>query len=162
MTKLLSKYEGDGEYLSMHHPDDPYAEDDAPDATALALFATSGGMDERYSFYIKGTKMTDAGLIAIKAIGGGTLTSAERDRLTPSLLATLANGGHLALTREERARLSPELLGDLAIGGVIKLTREERNRFPAELLVQLAIGKAVELEADEFKRLPPHLRQLFG
>jgi hypothetical protein len=43
MTRLLREYKGDGEYLSVHHPDEPEAKDDAPDATALALFAASGG-----------------------------------------------------------------------------------------------------------------------
>lgn len=43
MAKLLREYKGDGEYLSVHHPDEPDAKDDAPDATALALFAASGG-----------------------------------------------------------------------------------------------------------------------
>lgn len=42
-TRLLREYKGDGEYLSVHHPDEPDAEDGAPDATALALFGAAGG-----------------------------------------------------------------------------------------------------------------------
>jgi hypothetical protein len=44
MLGLLKEYIGDGEYLSVHHDeDDEEAHDDAPDATALALMAASGG-----------------------------------------------------------------------------------------------------------------------
>lgn len=43
MTRLLREYKGDGEYLSVHHPDEPDAKDDAPDATALALMGVAGG-----------------------------------------------------------------------------------------------------------------------
>lgn len=43
MTRLLREYKGDGEYLSVHHPDEPDAKDDAPDATALALFGAAAG-----------------------------------------------------------------------------------------------------------------------
>ena len=40
MVALVREYKGDGEYLSVHHPDnDPNAKDDAPDSTTLALFA---------------------------------------------------------------------------------------------------------------------------
>lgn len=39
MTRLVREYKGDGEYLSVHHPDEQGARDDAPDATALALYA---------------------------------------------------------------------------------------------------------------------------
>lgn len=42
-TRLLREYKGDGEYLSVHHPDEPDAKDDAPDSTALALFGAAGG-----------------------------------------------------------------------------------------------------------------------
>lgn len=42
-VKLLREYKGDGEYLSVHHPNEPDARDDAPDATALALFGAAGG-----------------------------------------------------------------------------------------------------------------------
>lgn len=42
-TKLIREYKGDGEYLSVHHPDEPDAKDDAPDGTALTLFAVSNG-----------------------------------------------------------------------------------------------------------------------
>lgn len=42
MVALLREYKGDGEYLSVHHPEDePGAKDDAPDATALALLAAA-------------------------------------------------------------------------------------------------------------------------
>jgi hypothetical protein len=43
MVALLRTYKGDGEYLSVSHPDEPDARDDAPDATALALFGAVGG-----------------------------------------------------------------------------------------------------------------------
>lgn len=43
MTGLLREHKGDGEYLSVHHPEEPSARDDAPDATALALMAAAGG-----------------------------------------------------------------------------------------------------------------------
>lgn len=43
MVALLREYKVDGEYLSVHHPDEPDARDDAPDATALALFGATGG-----------------------------------------------------------------------------------------------------------------------
>ena len=42
-TRLPRGYKGDGDYLSVHHPEEPDAKDDALDATALALFAASGG-----------------------------------------------------------------------------------------------------------------------
>lgn len=41
-VRLVREYKGDGEYLSVHHPDEPDARDDAPDSTALALFGASG------------------------------------------------------------------------------------------------------------------------
>jgi hypothetical protein len=43
MTTLVREYKGDGEFLSVHHPDVPGARDDAPDATALMLMAASSG-----------------------------------------------------------------------------------------------------------------------
>lgn len=43
MIRVLREYKGDGEYLSVHHPDEPDAKDDAPDATALMLFGAAGG-----------------------------------------------------------------------------------------------------------------------
>jgi hypothetical protein len=43
MIALIREYKGDGENLSVHHPNTPGAKDDAPDATALALLAGSGG-----------------------------------------------------------------------------------------------------------------------
>jgi hypothetical protein len=46
-VRLVREYKGDGEYLSVHHPDEPDARDDGPDATALALFgAAAGGIGE--------------------------------------------------------------------------------------------------------------------
>ena len=45
MTRLLREYKGDGEYLSVHHPDEPDAKDDAPDATALYGAAAGGTGD---------------------------------------------------------------------------------------------------------------------
>jgi hypothetical protein len=39
----MHEYKGDGEFLSVHHPDTPGARDDAPDATALMLMAASSG-----------------------------------------------------------------------------------------------------------------------
>jgi hypothetical protein len=39
MTQLVREYKGDGEYLSVHHPDEPGAKDDAPDGSALMLKA---------------------------------------------------------------------------------------------------------------------------
>lgn len=43
MTKLVREYKGDGEYLSVHHPDEPGAKDDMPDCVALALLAAKEG-----------------------------------------------------------------------------------------------------------------------
>ncbi|MFN0019075.1 MAG: hypothetical protein ACKVP0_12495 [Pirellulaceae bacterium] len=43
MTALVREYKGDGEYLSVHHPDTPGALDDAPDATALMLMGGAVG-----------------------------------------------------------------------------------------------------------------------
>ena len=43
MTKLVRKFKGDGEYLSVHHPDEPGAKGDSCDAVALALFAVKDG-----------------------------------------------------------------------------------------------------------------------
>lgn len=40
---LLREYKGEAELLSVHHPDTPDARDDAPDSTALMLFASAGG-----------------------------------------------------------------------------------------------------------------------
>jgi hypothetical protein len=36
-------FKGDAELLSVYHWDEPDARDDAPDSTALALMAASGG-----------------------------------------------------------------------------------------------------------------------
>src|SRR4051812_15231418 len=38
-TRLVREYKGGGEYLSVHHPAEADAKDDAPDATALAGMA---------------------------------------------------------------------------------------------------------------------------
>jgi hypothetical protein len=47
MILLVKEFKGDGEYLSVHHPDVASGRDDAPDATALALLAGSvGGIGE--------------------------------------------------------------------------------------------------------------------
>ena len=43
MTALTREDKGDGEYLSVHHPDRPGALDDAPDATALMLMGAARG-----------------------------------------------------------------------------------------------------------------------
>lgn len=43
MTRLEREYKGDGELLSVHHPDEPDARDDSCDSTALSLMAASGG-----------------------------------------------------------------------------------------------------------------------
>jgi hypothetical protein len=43
MCRLVREYTGDGEFLAVHHPAEADAHDDAPDATALALIAASGG-----------------------------------------------------------------------------------------------------------------------
>lgn len=43
MIALLREYTGEGEYLSVHHPDTPEGRDDAPDATALMCFAGKSG-----------------------------------------------------------------------------------------------------------------------
>lgn len=40
---LIREYKGEAELLSVHHPDEPDARDDAPDSVALALLAASGG-----------------------------------------------------------------------------------------------------------------------
>jgi hypothetical protein len=41
--KQESEYKGDGEYLSVHHPDEPGGRDDYPDSTALMVMGASGG-----------------------------------------------------------------------------------------------------------------------
>jgi hypothetical protein len=41
--KLEREYKGDGEYLSVHHPDEPGGRDDYPDGTALFVVAASSG-----------------------------------------------------------------------------------------------------------------------
>jgi len=41
--KLEREYKGDGEYLSVHHPDEPGARDDYPDATAVMVMGASSG-----------------------------------------------------------------------------------------------------------------------
>lgn len=47
MTALERDYIGNGEYVSVNHPDEPNAKDDAPDATAFALLgASKGGIGE--------------------------------------------------------------------------------------------------------------------
>lgn len=43
MTELQRAYTGDGEYLSVHHPETAEGRDDAPDATALMCFAGKTG-----------------------------------------------------------------------------------------------------------------------
>lgn len=43
MISLVREYKGDGEYLSVHHPDEPGAKDDAPDCTVPMLDAAAGG-----------------------------------------------------------------------------------------------------------------------
>ena len=40
--KLVREYKGDGEFLSVHHPDEPDAHDDFPDSTALMVMVASG------------------------------------------------------------------------------------------------------------------------
>lgn len=42
-TRLLREYKGDGEYLSVHHPDKPDARDDFPDSTALMVTKAATG-----------------------------------------------------------------------------------------------------------------------
>lgn len=43
IVRLVREYKGDGELLSVHHPDEPDARDDGPDSTALSLWASVGG-----------------------------------------------------------------------------------------------------------------------
>lgn len=43
MVALLREYTGDGEYLPVHHTVEQDASEDAPDCTALVLFAAAGG-----------------------------------------------------------------------------------------------------------------------
>lgn len=43
MVKLVREYVREGEYLSVHHPDEPGAVVDTPDCTALAFFASKTG-----------------------------------------------------------------------------------------------------------------------
>lgn len=43
MGALVREYKGDGEYLSVHHPDEQGARDDAPDQTALMLMGAASG-----------------------------------------------------------------------------------------------------------------------
>jgi hypothetical protein len=42
-VKLEREYKGDGDYLSVRHPDEPRARDDDSDATALMAMGASGG-----------------------------------------------------------------------------------------------------------------------
>ena len=41
--RLVREYKGDGEYLSVHHPDEPDARDDFPDSTALMVMKAATG-----------------------------------------------------------------------------------------------------------------------
>lgn len=43
VSKLVREYKGEGEYLSVHHPDEPGARDDYPDSTALMVMGSAGG-----------------------------------------------------------------------------------------------------------------------
>lgn len=43
MIALVREYKADGEYLSVYHPDEQGAKDDAPDCTALMLIGASSG-----------------------------------------------------------------------------------------------------------------------
>ncbi len=43
MIALLKEWKGEGEYLSVHHPDEQGARDDAPDCTALMLMGAASG-----------------------------------------------------------------------------------------------------------------------
>lgn len=52
MISLVREYKGDGEYLSVHHPDEPGAKDDAPDRTVLMPDAATCGGDGGYSVWI--------------------------------------------------------------------------------------------------------------
>ncbi len=48
MVALVREYKGQGEMLSIHHPDEQGAKDDAPDATALMLLGAVGGSMARF------------------------------------------------------------------------------------------------------------------
>ena len=43
MIALVREFKGGGEYLSVHHPDEQGARDDAPDCTALMAMAGASG-----------------------------------------------------------------------------------------------------------------------
>lgn len=44
MVALVREFKGEGEYLSVHHPDEQGARDDAPDCTALMTMAGAKGL----------------------------------------------------------------------------------------------------------------------
>ena len=104
--------------------------------------------------------MSDEGLIAAKVINGQPITAAERERLTPGLLVSLAIGRHLTLTPAERDRISEGPLSTLAISGIITLTRAERDRLSPGVLASLAISRCAKLDADELNRFEPAVRMI--
>ena len=99
--------------------------------------------------------------IAKKVLSGKTISKAERSRLTPQLLATLALEGHLQLTMPERFRLPKSTLAQLAFSRAVPLSRRERDRFSPEVLAQLAMEGHVKLDANEYERVPYSYRMLF-
>lgn len=47
---MIREYNGEGEYLCPHHPDEAGAHDDAPDSTALVLLAAGRGFSREILF----------------------------------------------------------------------------------------------------------------
>jgi hypothetical protein len=96
--------------------------------------------------------------IALLAVTGEKISDEERGRLSPSMLALLAVGGHLELKQIERYRLPISTLFALAAARMITLSRRERDRLSASRLAQLVVGGQVLIGPEEFKRLPRPMR----
>lgn len=73
--------------------------------------------------------MINEGLIANKVMSGHSITDAERNSLSPYMLAFLASGKNITLTRAERNRIDESLLASLVIGNHARLDPGEINRF---------------------------------
>ena len=81
-----------------------------------------------------------AGLLALKALNGQTLSENERSQLTPTVLAFLILQGKLIPTEYERSKLTIDELLLLACRGKVQLTPQEMNNMSEELRSDPAQG----------------------
>jgi hypothetical protein len=100
---------------------------------------------------------TATSILLARAVSLG-LSEIERGKLSPTMLAQLAVGGHITLSPADRRRLPRTTLALLAIGGFIELTRYERDSFNSQTLALLAASGRVILQPSEFARLPSDLQ----